>query len=354
MRAAGGVLVLVVAFAVLLRLAPSPSLTGGAGSALDRYVREADFAGAALVARGDRVLLSQGYGQASTALGTPNTPRTPFRIGSMTKQFTAAAILMLQERGRLRVDGPVCEYLDDCPSAWRPITIHHLLTHASGLVHLDELPGLVPTIGVKRSVPDLLGLFRDAPLRNPPGGPFFYSNAGYDLLGAVVEKVSGQPWGAFLRASVFAPLGMADTAYDPELELLDRTAVGYVRNRAGNVSLVRVNPVAHAYAAGGLQSTVEDLYRWERALATGRVLGDASREAMFTAQTVFGYGYGWQISTPMGRRIATHSGHLNGFSACVTVYPDDDVYLIALSNLGDQPICSMIIAPLANLVWRAD
>jgi CubicO group peptidase (beta-lactamase class C family) len=297
------------------------------------------------------VLLSRGYGQASTALGRPNTPRTPFRIGSVTKQFTAAAVLLLQERGRLRLDDLACAYVDDCPSAWRAITIHHLLTHTAGLISDLDLPEVRRTAGLKRSVPDLLRLYRDRPLRTPPGGPFYYANAGYDLLGVVVEQASGQPWGAFLRANVFAPLGMDDTAYDPELELLDRTAVGYVRDRAGNVVPTRVVPVSTAYAAGGLQSTVEDLYRWERALVGGRVLGDASREAMFRAQTAYGYGYGWEIGAARGRRTASHSGHINGFSACVRAYPDDDVYLIALSNLDDQPVCTAIVAPLGDLVW---
>jgi D-alanyl-D-alanine carboxypeptidase len=165
--------------------------------------------------------------------------------------------------------------------------------------------------------------------------------------------VSGRPWGTFLRENLFDPLGMTDTAYDPDLELADRVAIGYIRDRAGNVTPTRVKPISTVYAAGGLQSTVEDLYRWERALGTGRVLGDASREAMFRAQTVYGYGYGWEIADTAGRRVATHSGHINGFSACVTVYPNDDLYLIALSNLGDQPVCSSIVAPLSLQVLAA-
>jgi CubicO group peptidase (beta-lactamase class C family) len=154
-RAQLGSLIVAAALALLLLVAPGPPT--GPGSPLDRFVREADFAGAVLVAHGGRVLLSAGYGDADILRHAPNTPRTPFRIGSVGKQFTAAAILLLQERGRLRVEDPVCEYVDDCPAAWRPITLHHLLTHTSGLIDLFDLPEVRQTGGRKRSVAELVG-----------------------------------------------------------------------------------------------------------------------------------------------------------------------------------------------------
>jgi CubicO group peptidase (beta-lactamase class C family) len=189
---------------------------------------------------------------------------------------------------------------------------------------------------------ELIGLFRDRPLQSEPGALYDYSNSGYDVLGAVVEKVSGRPWDAFLEDEVFRPLGMADTAYDRPGLVVKGRAAGYA-GRPGE-SLFNAAPFepSNGYAAGGLYATVEDLYRWNRALDGGTLLGPASREAMFRPNKR-SYAYGWAVlDVGGGHTVATHGGSVPGFSACVARYPSADLYVAVLSNVQARPVCALV------------
>lgn len=177
---------------------------------LQAQVRYDMFSGTVLVARDGKPVFVKSYGMANYELGAPNTSDTTYLLGSVVKQFTAVAILQLQERGKLKVSDPICRYLDDCPVSWQGITLHHLLTHTSGIPNFSSLPDWDEKLAMRNYTrPELVGLFRDLPLEFSPGEKFDYSNSGYALLGVIIERVSGQDYDQYLREQLFAPAGMA-------------------------------------------------------------------------------------------------------------------------------------------------
>ncbi len=191
------------------------------------------FMGCILVARGDEVLISRGYGSANLEWRIANTPATRFRLASITKQFTAASILLLEERGKLKLDDPIGNYLPDVPAAWEKITFFHLLTHTSGIGDLNSFPELAPVKLVHSTPESLVGKIRDKPLLFAPGAGYRYSNPGYILLGYLLERITGESYATFVRKNLFDPLGMIDSGYDANAEILARRAAGYTRGRTG-------------------------------------------------------------------------------------------------------------------------
>ncbi len=196
---------------------------------MEAQERVSRFTGAVLVARDGKVLFARGYGMANLEHSIPNSPSTKFRLGSITKQFTAAAILQLQEKGKLSVQDPVCKYVPDCPAAWAPVTIHHLLTHTSGIPNFTSFPDYLKTMMIASPPEKSLERFRDKPLEFTPGEKFNYSNSGYVLLGFILEKAAGQNYDEYLRANIFAPLGMNASGYDWNSTVLHGRASGYAR-----------------------------------------------------------------------------------------------------------------------------
>ncbi len=297
------------------------------------YVEDGHFSGSILIARGDDILVSKGYGMANLEHDVPNTPQTKFRIGSLTKQFTAMAILLLQEQGQLSVQDPVCDYVPDCPEAWQPITIHHLLTHSSGIPNFIDSPDFRETMALESTVEDTLKRFRDKPLRfSPPGLTYDYSSSGYVVLGYIIERVSETSYAEYLRENIFEPLNMMNTGYDFNDIVLKDRASGYLRvgaNEFRNAAYIHMSVV---HAAGGLYSTVEDLYLWDRALYTETLVSQDSLDMMFTR------GYGWGITEDMNHRIIAHYGKLPGFYASIERFIDDDVVIIALSNIENPSL----------------
>jgi CubicO group peptidase (beta-lactamase class C family) len=304
----------------------------------DEYLRrvgaDGAFSGAALVARGGEVLLSRGYGFDDREWKIPVKSDTKFRLGSITKQFTAAAILQLQERGLLQVGDLLSKHLPDYPQGGR-ITIHHLLTHTSG-TPTYTVPSARPDMVLPMSREQLLDRFQNQPLEFEPGSDWRYSNSGYYLLGVIVETVSGAPYEQYLQRNIFEPLGMSGTGYDRSEDVLPKRAAGYRRTKHG-IENARYADMSWPYAAGALYSTIEDLYRWDRALAEGGILSDKSREQafakQFTKQGVGSYGYGWAVGERLGRRYVEHGGGINGFSTMISRYIDDDAVIIVLSNI---------------------
>ena len=306
---------------------------------LAQMAQDGTFTGSVLMAQGGDVLLSQGYGLADRAQGTPNTPQTRFRLGSITKQFTAMAILVLQSQGKLTVQDPICVYIPGCYAAWEDITIHHLLTHTSGLSS-RLWPALVRAdrITATSSRPvQTLALFQDLPLDSQPGEQFAYNNAGYILLAYIIEQVSGQSYEAFLQQAIFTPLGMRNTGYEHRSSGL---AVGY----AGAQSTAPQLPFASMSISDGsglVYSTVEDLFRWDQALYTERLLPRAELDRMFapiiqeTNVAGFAYGYGWYVGEDQGQAVVGHGGNIEGFAALIIRYPEDRITLIVLMNQAD-------------------
>ena len=178
------------------------------------YVTSGKFMGSVLVARGDQILLNKGYGSANLEWNIPNDPSTKFRLGSLTKQFTAASILLLEERGKLSVSDPVKKYLPDAPAAWDKITLYNLLTHTSGIPSFTGFPDYAESEPFATTPANLVARFRDKPLEFEPGTKWNYSNSGYALLGYLIEKVSGESYADFVQKNIFTPLGMKDSGYD--------------------------------------------------------------------------------------------------------------------------------------------
>jgi CubicO group peptidase (beta-lactamase class C family) len=298
---------------------------------LTKSVQHDQFSGTVLLARDGKPLFLRSYGMANYELGVPNGEQTVFRIASLTKQFTAMAIMQLQEQGKLKVDDPICRYLSDCPAAWQPITISQLLTHTSGIPNYSSLPEWDELLSRRDYTPvALVALFRDLPLRFAPGTKYDYSNSGYHLLGLIIERTSGMSWGAYLQRHIFEPLGMAHTGYDDSRALLPNRASGYYSLGTSFINAPIISATV-GYAAGGLHSTVGDMLLWDRALAAGKLVSQASMDAIFTPAKE-GYGFGWRIGERFGRKEMDHSGSDNGFSTYIIRFPADRLTAIVLSN----------------------
>lgn len=308
---------------------------------VDEYMKSAveveRFSGSILIARDGQPIVSKSYGMANVELGVPNTPTTVFRLASLTKQFTATAIMMLQEQGKLNVNDPIGKYLADCPETWRTITIRHLLTMTSGIPGVSALE-----LGPLRGLPVPWDQWLDATKRKPldfaPGENFKYANSGYTLLGFIIERVTGKSYGEFLQENIFTPLGMKQSGYEDPLRIIKNRATGYRQLPGDPITNVPYAEVIRLYAAGGIYSTTEDLLLWDRALSTNKLLSQRSLDEMFTPYKEMlpgkGYAYGWWTSRKFGRREIAHGGNLAGFITYIARFPSDRVTVIVLSNNG--------------------
>jgi CubicO group peptidase (beta-lactamase class C family) len=310
--------------------------------------RDADagrFMGGVLVARGDEVLFRQVYGLADVDTGLPLTLSSKFRLASLSKQFTAAAVLELQDEGRLSVDDPVCRWIQPCPVAWAPVRIHHLISHTSGIPDLMQRPGW----GVRRTTPATMAeLTTDSAgygLSFQPGSELRYNNASFNLAADIVERASGMTFGDYLRAVFFEPLGMADTGLGDAPDLVAGHAnfpEGLTPQRQANVSIIP--------GAGALYSTLDDMLTWSRALHGGRLLSVESYSAMVSdhapadlgpergrVRRTWGYGV---MANRLGRRVSPgfddlqvyHTGSWSGFRNLMTWQPGGEVTVVVLTN----------------------
>jgi CubicO group peptidase (beta-lactamase class C family) len=310
----------------------------------DSYIRAGGLQGSVLLAKGGNVILARGYGLANIELGVENTPATKFRLGSITKQFTAAAILQLAERGRLAVGDPVSKHIPGSPEAWSRVTIHHLLTHTSGIPSYTDRADYRQRMREPAGSPlDFIERFRHLPLDFPPGTRFHYDNSGYYLLGAIIEQVSGMKYEEYLRKNIFEPLQMSDTGYDRPSAILTGRASGYSTGKGGTVINAPFLDMGQPYAAGSLYSTVLDLYKWDRALYTSKVLSPQSIAAAFHPgqhewSANIRYGYGWGITEVHGHKVVGHGGGINGFSTVIWRAVEEDAVVIVLSNREDTTV----------------
>lgn len=303
---------------------------------IESYTQDKQFMGSVLVARGSNVLLSQGYGSANLEWSIPNSPTTRFRLGSITKQFTAACILLLQEQGKLKITEPVKTYMPDAPAAWDKITIHHVLTHTSGIPSFTSFPDY-KDFQLKATTPSqLVDRFRNKPLEFEPGSKWNYSNSGYVLLGYLIEKISGQTYQQFLQQNVFDRLGMKDSGYDSNSAIVAHRASGYSPSSRGIVNTGYVNMTV-PFSAGSLYSTTEDLLRWEQGLFGGKLLSPESLKQM-TTPFKSDYAYGLQVKKVNGLTKIDHGGGIEGFNTELAYWPDEHLTVVALGNLnGPSP-----------------
>jgi CubicO group peptidase (beta-lactamase class C family) len=298
---------------------------------LTAAVRVGGFSGSVLIARDGRPVFRSAYGMANRELEVPNTPETVFRIGSLTKGFTAAAIMLLQERGKLQVSDRLCSHLSDCPPEWQRITIRNLLTHTSGITSYTQLPDYPTTMGVAVTHEIQISRIKGLPLEFGPGEKYSYSNSGYYLLGVIIERVSGKPYADFLQENIFTPLDLKNTGYDTNRRVIRNRASGYLMQGGAVVNALYID-MSVPFAAGALVSTVDDLLRWDEALVAGKLLSRKSLDEMFAPATPEGYGYGWGNRRRFDRQVIEHDGGINGFTTSLSRFPADRVTVIVLGN----------------------
>jgi CubicO group peptidase (beta-lactamase class C family) len=336
---------------------------------LDARLQEATQGGrsgvSVLVARDGQILLEQGWGYASVEHEVPFTPATKSRIGSVTKQFTAAAILRLAEQGKLGLQDPLDKYFPEFPRG-SEVTLRHLLTHTSGMHNYTAKPEFMSTVTVPAQSDDLIRSFQKDPFDFAPGERWAYCNSGYFLLGAIVAKVSGCSYGDFLQREFFAPLGMTNSGVHSATAILMHEASGY--SYAGGKFSKAINwDMSRAGGAGALYSTVGDLFRWNEAVFGGQVLKDDTLREAFTpvmtrqdtepaGKKDTGYGCGWSLGKTRGLRVIEHGGGLHGFLSYLLRYPEQKLTVAVLANASDPPPVltpDVIAAQAAELyLWR--
>lgn len=295
---------------------------------IDSFCKDNYFNGSILVASDNQIILKRGYGFADYEKKISNEPDTIFRIGSITKQFTAMGIMILKERGVLKVSDSINKYIPEYPNGDK-ITIFNLLTHTSGIAeYLNE--ELLKDTKQHYSPMNLINLFKDKPLNFNPGESYQYCNSNYVLLGYIIEKVSNMKYEDFLKENIFIPLKMEDTGYDHN-EGLQKKAIGY--KYLNDIMYEEIDPInmSTAYSAGALQSTIEDLYRWDQALYTNKLLKKESIDKIFTP-FLNSYGYGWVIIKSGENPIVQHSGTLDGTRALIHRNVESKQTIIILSN----------------------
>jgi CubicO group peptidase (beta-lactamase class C family) len=311
---------------------------------IDSYQQAGSFNGAALVGSGGKVVLSKGYGYADFEWKIANTPDTKFRLGSITKQFTATIIMQLVEEGKLSTTMTLADALPYYrKDTGAKVTIHHLLNHTSGIPSYTGLPGFMQ----ERSrdpyeVREFVQTFCRGDLEFEPGSKFLYNNSGYFILGAIIEQVTQKSYTQVLQERILTPLGMQATGYDLSGPILEKRARGYERTDTG-VRNADYLDMSIPYAAGSLYSTVGDLFTWDQALYTEKVLPSKALALMFTPG-LDNYGYGWGIrKRPFGannaeQTVISHGGGINGFNTLIVRVPDDRVTVILLNNTGRAPL----------------
>lgn len=320
-------------------------------SAFDKILEEKykpDGPGAViLVARNGEIIYHKGFGMANIELDVRMQPEMIFRIGSITKQFTAVAILQLVEQGKLSLDDELTKFIPDYPTNSRKITIHHLLTHTSGIPSYTEMDEWTPEVQKKDfTVEELIDLFKDKPMDFEPGDQWRYNNSGYILLGYIIEKLSGQTYEQFISDNLFKPAGMENSLYGNDRIILKNRAYGYQAGHDGYENADYLS-MTQPYAAGSLMSTVGDLYKWNRALLSGKLISKKSLDLAFSNFTLnngekMNYGYGWMPGDVQGFNMVGHGGGIHGFLTSEAYFPQEDLFVALLVN------CTCIGTDAAN------
>jgi CubicO group peptidase (beta-lactamase class C family) len=351
------------AFALLAILALQTSAFAQAKAAkidemLSLYQKYGQFNGSALVADNGKVIYKKGLGLANMEWDIPNTPDTKFRLGSITKQFTATLILQLVEQGKIKLDGKLIDYLPDYrKDTGAKVTIHNLLSHTSGIPNYTALPGFFQNVSRNPyTVDDFIKKYASGDLEFEPGSKFSYDNSGYFLLGAIIEKVTGKPYEQVLKENIFDPLGMKNTGYDHWGTILHKRATGYSRSPRGFQTATYLD-MSIPYAAGSLYSTVEDLYLWDQALYGEKILSAQSKELMFKPN-LNNYGYGFVITkatlappTKLQVPVIQHNGGINGFNTVIVRMTNDKRLIVLLDNAEDGQYLDRISLGIMSILY---
>jgi len=293
---------------------------------------------ALLVSRNGVPIREQGFGLANVELNVPVKPETIFQSGSMGKQFTATAVMLLVEQGKIDLNDPLSKYFADGPAWWKEVTIRDLLSHTAGFTDYPKDFDLRKDY----SEEDLLKIVEAIPAAYPPGTNWAYSNLGYVTLGILIHKVSGQYFGDFLEERVFKPLGMSTTRIMSEADIIPNRAAGYRLDKGQLKNQEWVAASANSTADGSLYFTILDLAKWDAALYSEKVLKESSKREMWSVATLSdgkpnraGYGFGWFVESQRGHRVVEHDGRWQGFSTQISRYLDDGFTIVVLTNQGN-------------------
>ncbi|WP_111880021.1 serine hydrolase [Aequorivita sp. CIP111184] len=346
--------VAVIAFVATVAISFAQTKTAQLDDLLNKYTEYGQFSGSVLVAEKGKVIYKKGFGMANLEWDIPNAPDTKHRLGSITKQFTAMLIMQLVAEGKLDLQATVSKYLPDYSKTnGDKITIHQLLTHTSGTPNYTSFPNFFKELSRNPYTPtEMLEMFADSTLTFKPGTQFAYSNSGYILLGAIIEKVTGKTYEAVLQEKIFDPQNMKNSGYDHHSTILKKRATGYEMKGSQPENSPYID-MSTPYAAGSLYSTVEDLYVWDQALYTEKLLPKKYMDMMYQKYIpAFGnfYGYGWMIgimtigNTKDSTQIIGHGGGINGFNTLITRIPKEKSTIILLNNTGGAPLEAITIA----------
>lgn len=300
------------------------------------------FNGTALVAENGKVIYKGAFGMANMEWSIPNAPDTRFRLGSITKQFTSMLTLQLVEQGKIKLDGKISDYLPDYrKDIGEKVTIHHLLTHTSGIPSYTSQPGFFENVSRNPyKVTDFVTKYTSGNLEFEPGSKFTYNNSGYFLLGAIIEKVTGKSYEQVLKENILDPLGMKNTGYDHHDTLIPKRAAGYGKTADGYTNAAYLD-MSIPYAAGSMYSTVDDLYLWDQALYTDKLITAQSKELMYKP-FLDNYAYGWNVSDSSFKvneqpvQIIRHGGGINGFSTMIARFPKEKNLIVILDNTAQN------------------
>ena len=288
-----------------------------------------------LVSKNGHIVYKKAFGLSNLELNLPMHTENVFEIASITKQFTAIAILMLVEKGEFKLDDEITKFIPDYPTNGRKITVHHLLTHTSGIKDFTRVKGLNAISKQDLTPLELIAFFKNEPADFAPGEKIKYNNSGYIILGHIVEKVSGQPYGNFIEEQIFKKLGMTSSRYGSHREVIKNRASGY-HNKRGYINSRQVS-YTFAYATGALLSTVNDMFKWQEAIKNNLLINKETTKKVFTNYTLnngehINYGYGWHIKEKNGLSTREHGGHFFGFKSMGVYIPNEDIYVIGLNN----------------------
>lgn len=313
---------------------------------------EADAPGGVfLIAKGGKVLYSKAFGKANLELGVDMNTQSVFQIGSMTKQFTAVAILMLEQEGKLNVNEPVSKYIANYPNG-NQIQIHHLLNHTSGIKDFTKMKTISEIAQKQMSPQEMVNFFKNEPVDFMPGEKFEYNNSGYVVLGYIIEIVSGKTYEEFIKEKIFDKVGMQDSYYATDRKIIKNRAYGYHQKTDGYVNKTVIN-FSVPYASGALMSTVEDMLKWQMALNKNLLLNKEHTNKAFSSYKLNNgepteYGYGWHIKEVDGVQTREHGGSIFGFKSMAVYIPEKDIYIIGLSNC-DCNSPTQIVKDIAGL-----
>lgn len=327
------IIIIASVFALHLNGQTSEQKAAKVDSIFTVYNKQNKFNGSVLIAHKGKILLKKGYGMADFGHDVPNTSATKFKLASVSKQFTAMAIMILQEKGKLNVEDKLSKYIPDFPKGDK-ISVYNLITHTSGITNVTSLPNFDSIKVHKHTLEQNIALFKNKPLEFEPGTKMDYSNSGYILLSYIIEKASGKSYGTFMKENIFEPLGMKNTGLYEEGSVPKNMALGYSETDNGIANTAFID-MSIPSGAGALYSTVEDMYLWDQALYTEKLIKKSSLEKIFTPFKD-NYAYGVKVDNYANHKMITHSGGIEGFATITYRFPDDELYIVILKNFDNQ------------------